>query len=444
MLNLITFNRWWDTGEVEKVYLKPYKRRLFYTIKKFLEKRQIILIYGLRRTGKTVLMYQLIDFLLKSGVDKKRILYFSFDEKIASLEELFRTYKELVLGKDILKEKRIYVFLDEIQKLENWQNQLKIFYDLYPNVKFIVSGSASLVISKGAKESLAGRVYEFVLPLLSFYEYLDFLGEKIPSVENIFNLSQLKEIYLKKERIVPLFFSYLKNGGFIEIAKEEDELEIKEYSKSILEKIIFADIPLSFKIKEPQILRAILELTASHPGFLLDYSKLAEIFKKDQRVISNYVFYLAYSLLIKLFYNFSGSRFVSERKLKKVYLGSTNFIFQFFPEKISQPEFLGKMIENLVAMFLDNNFFWKERQNEVDFVLKNNIPLEVKYKDKIEGKDLKSIFKFSQKFGSQKAIILTKEELKKEKINHLQIYFIPVWIYLLKSDEILSGDNFVP
>jgi len=357
MLNLITFNRWWDTGEVEKVYLKPYKRRLFYTIKKFLEKRQIILIYGLRRTGKTVLMYQLIDFLLKSGVDKKRILYFSFDEKIASLEELFRTYKELVLGKDILKEKRIYVFLDEIQKLENWQNQLKIFYDLYPNVKFIVSGSASLVISKGAKESLAGRVYEFVLPLLSFYEYLDFLGEKIPSVENIFNLSQLKEIYLKKERIVPLFFSYLKNGGFIEIAKEEDELEIKEYSKSILEKIIFADIPLSFKIKEPQILRAILELTASHPGFLLDYSKLAEIFKKDQRVISNYVFYLAYSLLIKLFYNFSGSRFVSERKLKKVYLGSTNFIFQFFPEKISQPEFLGKMIENLVAMFLDNNFF---------------------------------------------------------------------------------------
>lgn len=431
MLNLITFNRWWDTGRVEDIYLKPYKRPLFYELEKFLDTKQILLIYGLRRVGKTTLMYQLIDWLLKKGVGKKHILYFSFDEKIVSLEELFKNYSELVLGKDLLTEKKIYVFLDEVQKLGDWQNQLKIFYDLYPNVKFIVSGSASLIISKSAKESLAGRIFEFILPLLDFSEYLNFLGEKVPSLKNIFDLSQLREIYLKKERLSPLLLSYLKNGGFIEIAKEEDELKIREYSKSILEKVIFSDIPLSFRVREPQILKAIVELVASNPGFLLDYSKLAETFKKDQRVISNYVFYLKYSLLIKLIYNFSGSRFASERKLKKIYLASTNFIYQLNKEKFTDPEFLGKVIENLVINFSKSEFFWKERQNEIDLILENKIPVEIKYKERIYKDDLKGVLKFSQKFRAKKAIILTKDELKKEKINGIQIYFIPIWIYLL-------------
>ncbi len=434
MLHLITFNRWWDTGRVPEAYLKPFKRELFNKILKFLDAPQIILIYGLRRVGKTVLMYQLIDYLLKSGIDKKHILYFTFDEKIASLKELLEEYAGLVLGKDILTAGKIYVFLDEIQKLKDWQEQLKLFYDLYPNVKFIVSGSASLVISKGAKESLAGRIYEFILPLLSFKEYLSFLGESIPQIKNVYDFLELKEIYLKRERIFPLFFSYLKSGGFIEIAGEEDDFKIKEYSKSILERIILGDIPLSFKIKEPLILKDIIELIASNPGFLLDYTKLAEVFKKDKRVISNYIFYLQYALLIKVLSNFSGSKFSSGRKLKKVYLASTNFIFQFFQEKFFDSEFIGKIIENVVANFVNTDFFWRERKNEVDFILENKmekIPIEVKWKEKIKTKELKGILKFCEKFNSNKGIILTKDELKKEKFGSTELYFIPVWIYLL-------------
>jgi len=238
------------------------------------------------------------------------------------------------LGKDILTAGKIYVFLDEIQKLKDWQEQLKLFYDLYPNIKFIVTGSASLVISKGVEESLAGRVYEFVLPLLSFREYLNFLGKNIPRIKNIYNFSELKEIYLKRESIFPLFFSYLKTGGFIEIAGEEDEFKIKEYSKSILERVILGDIPLSFKTKEPLILKDIIELIASNPGFLLDYTKLAEVFKKDKRVISNYVFYLNYALLVKVLSNFSGSKFSSGRKLKKSLFNFYKFYFPVFSGKI--------------------------------------------------------------------------------------------------------------
>lgn len=433
MLNLITFNRWWDTGRVEKIYLKSYRRSLFSTLNKFLDVRQILLIYGLRRAGKTTLIYQLIEHLLKNKVNKKSILYFSFDEKTASLRELFNNYSELVLEKDILKEKKIYVFLDEIQKLDDWQNQLKIFYDLYPNVKFIVSGSASLVISKGAKESLAGRIYEFILPLLNFSEYLNLLGEKIESIKNIFNFNQLREIYLKKERVFPLFFSCLKKGGFIEIARENDDFKIREYSKSILEKVIFSDIPSNFKIREPQILKIILELIASNPGFLLDYSKLAETLNKDQRVIANYVSYLKYSLLVKILYNYSKSKFASERKLKKIYLGSSNFIYQLQLERFKDPQFLGKVIENLIISNSSNEFFWRERQNEIDLILEEDIPLEIKYKERIQKDELRGVIRFSEKFASRKAIILTKDKLNKEKIGNLSIFYIPVWIYLLRS-----------
>ncbi len=434
MLHLITFNRWWDTGKVPEIYLKPFKRKLFNKILKFLDTRQIILIYGLRRVGKTILIYQLIDYLLKNGIDKKYIFYFTFDEKVASLKELLEEYAGLVLGKDILTAGKIYVFLDEIQKLKDWQEQLKLFYDLYPNIKFIVTGSASLVISKGVEESLAGRVYEFVLPLLSFREYLNFLGKNIPRIKNIYNFSELKEIYLKRESIFPLFFSYLKTGGFIEIAGEEDDFKIKEYSKSILERVILGDIPLSFKIKEPLILKDIIELIASNPGFLLDYTKLAEVFKKDKRVISNYVFYLNYALLVKVLSNFSGSKFSSGRKLKKVYLASTNFIFQFFQEKFFDSECIGKIIENVVANFLKTDFFWRERKNEVDFVLEDKmekIPIEVKWKEKIKTNDLKGILNFCKKFNSNKGIILTKDELKTEKFGSTELYFIPIWTYLL-------------
>jgi predicted AAA+ superfamily ATPase len=74
MLNLIAFNRWWDTGRVEDVYLKPFKRPLFYELMKSMDMRQIIIIYGIRRVGKTTLMYQLIDHLLRNGVNRKNIL----------------------------------------------------------------------------------------------------------------------------------------------------------------------------------------------------------------------------------------------------------------------------------------------------------------------------------------------------------------------------------
>lgn len=434
MLHIATFNRWWITGNVDKIYLKPYKRDIFHTIvKKFLNARQILLIYGLRRVGKTTLMYQLINHLLQNKIDKKHIFYFSFDDQVISLEKLMNQYCEEILNNDLLKEKKIFIFLDEIQKLNNWQEQLKIFYDLYPNVKFIVSGSASGYIAKKAKESLAGRMYEFTVHLVSFFEYLTLHNVEIEPINDISNIKELKRVYIKKDMVSPLFYHYLKTGGFIEVVGEKDELKLQEYSKSIIEKVIFTDIPISFKIKHPYVLNTIVELVSSNPGFLLDYSKLSKIVSMDPRVVADYVFYLQHSFIIKLLYNFSGSFFVSERKLKKAYVNSINFMYRYNKDKFFDHQFVGKVVENLVVVNSDSRFFWKERNVEVDIINSEKIPIEVKYRNSVDKNDIKPIIKFAEKFKIKKSFIVTKDLLDSVKESGLEITFIPCWLYLLSN-----------
>src|SRR3989344_4759472 len=177
---LSEMNYWWKFGSIRKEFALPYKRKLFDEILKYLKLRQIIGIVGLRRVGKTTLIYQIIDYLIKNGINQKDIIYFSFDEAKNEPREILRVYEESII-KEKISNRKIFIFFDEIQKVEDWQNKIKVFYDLYPNIKFFISGSASLDILLKAKESLAGRIFYFSADLLSFREFLEFKGllEKI-------------------------------------------------------------------------------------------------------------------------------------------------------------------------------------------------------------------------------------------------------------------------
>ena len=142
------FNPWWKTGNVKDSWLKPYKRHIYSDIEKYTDKRQVILIWGLRRTGKTTIMFQLIQDLL-TYADKKHIFYFSFDEIVFDFKEILESYQQTVLGNNFDEvEGKIYIFLDEIQKVDDWENKIKVYYDLYPNIKFVISGSASVSLRR--------------------------------------------------------------------------------------------------------------------------------------------------------------------------------------------------------------------------------------------------------------------------------------------------------
>src|SRR3989344_9425714 len=193
------FNHWWISDKVDSELALPFKRDIYVEIENHLNKRFILALVGLRRVGKTTTMYQLIQKLIEAKIDKTAILFFSFDEISVKLNEVLETYKE-IHSKDLRAEKT-YLFLYEIQKCDEWENELKKYYDLYPKLKFIISCSESLFIRKKTKETLAGRIFEFNLSTFTFKEYL--------------KINKVKE-FKYETKIKPFLLKYIEKGGFPE------------------------------------------------------------------------------------------------------------------------------------------------------------------------------------------------------------------------------------
>jgi len=167
-------------------------------------------------------MHQLIAYLLSNGIDAKRIFYYSFDIKRKDLNRVITEYEAKILH-DKIRGKHVFLFFDEIHKLEDWENKVKVLYDLNPGVKLILSGSASLNLMRRSRESLAGRARFHYLPPLSFKEFLKFRGEKIPEREEL-------EIYKRKLEIRLGEFMY---KGFPETINME-ERKAREYVRELI------------------------------------------------------------------------------------------------------------------------------------------------------------------------------------------------------------------
>ncbi|MBI5332437.1 MAG: ATP-binding protein [Candidatus Aenigmarchaeota archaeon] len=409
-------------------YNYPKKRDLFFELVKEIESRQIISLTGLRRTGKTTILKQLIDHIIQNA-KREHVLFYSFDEDQPKIDEIIHEYENKTGISLFDANYKVYIFLDEIQKLENWQNQIKYYYDNYDNVKFFISGSASLFIKKHIRESLAGRIYEFILNPLSFTEFLVFKGRK-----EMINKPDLFSTEIEKE------FHVYQKRQFIETISESEE-KIGQYTKSIIEKIVFQDIPKIFPIENEEILIRILKIIASNPGMLSNYDELAKEIGINRITLSNYFFYLEESFMIKKIYNFSKNRLTSEKKMKKIYLSTASF-FSFLNNGIDEP----KLIENLLISLINARFFWRTPQkDEVDIVVEKNneiIPVEIKYRNIISRKDAKPLIKFCENFGIDKAIMITKNYEKEEEIREdkrlIKIIYIPAWKFALNPSRYLG------
>jgi len=420
-VNVLTdFNPWWTGEKVSGALLGRHRRPLLSQIKKYLEKRQILLVYGLRRVGKTTLFYQLIDFLLNKKIDPSNIFYFSFDEKSATIEEILKLYQEKVLKRQFSQNERFFLFFDEIQKREDWQERIKIVYDRYPNIKIFLSGSASVALQKKSKESLAGRVFDFYLKPLNFAE---FLGWR----EVAFDITKLD---LYNDKIFPFFLDYLRKGGFPEIVSETDDEIIRNYIKNtVLERIIYKDLPLEFGLKDAELLKILLEMIVTEPGMIVNFDKLARDLGRSKVTIINYFEYLKYALIIQEVKNLRPGFLVSSRKGKKIYPTNSSFCFAY-REDFYQEKVLSKIAEVVTVNFLEAAYYFRN-SFEVDVVIKlrNKIlPVEVKY-GRVEEK---SILKFLDKFEVPEGIIVSKDKYQRK--NNLKI--IPLWRFLLEGAKV--------
>src|SRR3989344_1125669 len=335
------FNPWWNGKEI---VVPSYKRHLFKDIQKYLRTKQIIAIVGLRRVGKTVLMKQII----KNNLDiknKENFFYFLFDELIAQ-------------NPDILEEILDY-YLKTISK------EVKKF-----------------------KESLAGRIYDFYMPILTFSEFLELNEMGIGDISE-FEFDKLKRFYdlniSKKPIIEEQFFKYILKGAFPELVKENDEEIIKNYIRSsVIEKIILEDIPSVFEVKRKDILYSLLEYCSKETSNLLNVTNLASVMKVNYQTIKLYLFYLSNSFLIDILYNYSKSITKQLRKNKKIHIAHPSItltIMRYSKDILNVEEVISKYVETIIfqhsKIISERIFFWRTPQKEeVDIILElnNTIP----------------------------------------------------------------------
>lgn len=401
-MDLAFLNKHWKE---EATYHFPEKRELYPSLVEALGKKLIVSLVGLRRTGKTTLLKQLINYLLEQKVPPLNILFYSFDEP-AELQNIIDEYLK-ISSKNINQEK-LYFFLDEVQKLPHWQNKVKLYYDHYPNIKFVVSGSSSIFIRKYA-ESLAGRIKEFWLNPLSFREFLQFRGKReFLGKPSLFSSELAREL------------EHFSLRQFIDVLEEPEE-SVRDYLDTLIKKVVFEDIPQVYPVEQPQFLLKIFQIIASNPGLLLDYHNLSSDLGINERTLSNYVYYLEQAFLLKKIYNYSPNQLTSEKRLKKVYPLASSFAKAEIP----------RIMEALAVTQTKCQFFWR-RTHEVDiiFLQQGKIsPIEVKYTDTPRAKDLQGLYTFMKKFKVEKGIVLTKQLERKEK----EISFIPLWKWLLEQ-----------
>lgn len=415
-LNILHFNPWWHDGKVPSE-LRGKNRDIFDEIANYINVRQMVLLTGLRRVGKTTLMYQIINKLLEQGINRYNILYFSFDEIKYEPEEVLKQYEIEILKNDLAKQ-NVFIFFDEIQKLKNWPSKIKLLYDTYSKLKIFLTGSAQITMWKQTRESLAGRFFDFTIKPLSFDEYLEFKAVTIDkNREALFE----KEIKWHLE-------DFIKTGGFIETLDMQEHMLKKYIKESLLERVIFIDISQEFKLDMPQLMFKLLEITASRPGFYLDYKNLSNDINIDQRTIANYVSYLEYSLFFQKLYNYSRNMLTSEKKTKKLYPSNTAFTFALNPT-IEFPI----LLEQFFINNLDARFFMRNPQKEeIDMIHiqnRNIIPIEIKIQRKIDRSDIKNIYKFLKKNELKQGFIITLDTETNYTEKDITIEAIPYWKY---------------
>ena len=409
---LVDSNPWW-----KKQFQIEFKdREIYEKIRKYLSLPQIIALTGLRRVGKTVLMLKIVEDYLGNGFDPTNIIYFSFDEyKEVRIRDFLKEYE--AFAEKSLTNGKYLVLLDEIQKLNGWEDQLKRLYDTFgQNIKFIISGSESLFIKHKSKETLAGRLFDFKVETLSFKEFLSFKGV------------DYKPVGLHEKELSALFNQFIYTLGFPELVNVEDKEVIKKYIKeSILEKIFYRDMPKLFKIRDLSVLESLINIFMEQPGQLVGVSELAKELGVSRQTVSNYLTYLEESFLIKKIYNFSRSRRKAERKLKKYYPTLISVDLLFREDDLSK----SKVFEWSLINQLKTEFFWRDPyKNEIDAVLANGkiTPIEIKY-----GRIEKSgMLAFMRKFNVKEGFIISLREEEVQKIDDKTVSIEPAFKFLLK------------
>ena len=409
---LVEFNPWW----AGPYHVEFQGRDVHAALRRSMGLRQALAITGLRRVGKTTLLLKLGEEAIQGGLDARRLLYFSFDEfEDLRLRNLLRAFEEV--QRMDWRSGRMLLLLDEVQKLPRWQEELKVLYDRYPNLKVVLSGSESLFIRKGWTESLAGRLLEFKVEPLSFREYLSFAGVGWQPLE------------VHRAAVVRALDDFTLTQGFPELVGVDDKATIRRHLRdSIVEKVLMRDLPRLVGVRNVAGLESILNILMEEPGQIIEYSSLAKDLAVTRQTVSAYLVFLEQAFLVRKLYNFSGSRRKVERKLRKYYPSVVSPDLTFRQEDQAR----SRVFEWLIVQQLKPSYFWRDpSQNEVDVVFPGPpvVPVEVKY-GKVE---TRGVAAFMGKHRIRQAYIVSREREETIRVKGGRIDVVPAHEFLLET-----------
>lgn len=427
---LIKQNPQWNK---EPIRTFKFKRDPFDILQKDMDHPQIIAIVGLRRTGKTVLMKQIMQGL-QGNVPDTNIGYISFDDRdfqryetAGELIDYFLTFSN--------KDEKRYLFLDEIQKVPNWPDLLKTVYDIEEGLKMVISGSSSLEL-KDSRETLAGRILTDIIPVLSFKEFVRYFGHENSISIGSFSREYDLKFLPKKEIYISLLEEYIRKGAFPELLEQSDQSFITRYIKeSVIEKVI-SDISRKIKPRREDIVNDLLIIFSRNTARLFEITNIANALGIDRNTASEYINTLENTFLIKVDHNFTKSALKRARTSKKAYIAHSCISIAMLEQGGINGSDMGHLIETIIANNLRETSFWRSPgKEEVDMILPGPIPIEIKYRDHIGKKNLAGLLRFMDRFDVRTGMVVTRDELDLNGSVGRRILRIPVWLFLLIDEK---------
>ena len=402
------YNPWWRIPSAIKEESKPQKRLAYYEALKILTHtsiRRFAVLSGMRRVGKTTILYQIMEHLIDEGINPKNILYATFDNpilKLVNVENVLSIY-EAMYPIEGMK----YILLDEIQYTENWELWMKVVYDSRKDIRLIATGSASPVLEKGSADSGTGRWSVLKIPTMSFYEYCRLLELDQPVLPEDLHLSELwnrspAQLGDLMNQFTPLknhFNRYLMVGGFPELALSDDDAYAQRMLREdVVDKVIKRDVLSLFNIRSPLLMEKLFLYLCMNGTEIFNATTAAkELENTSVTTIESYIKALEMSNLIYLAKPMDVGSKGSLKGKPKIFIADAairNAVLMI-DDALSDETELGVMVETTVYKHMLSfyqgsparlGYFRKAKDNqkEVDVVAelpRRKILCEVKYRN---------------------------------------------------------------
>ncbi len=423
------------------------KRNLFEEIKKWMTRKEIIAIKGPRQSGKTTLLEMIKEWLIKErNVNERNIVFISFEDR-ELLEKFSIDPKGMV--ERYVGEEKVYFFIDEAHYCLDLGQKLKLLYDSFKDVKFVITGSSSLELTSQTAKFLVGRMLSFELFPFSFYEYLLAKDEGLAKIyfersrkirDFIFygyDFKLGKDIFISD--LMKFLGEYLIYGGYPEVVKGKSNEEKEIVLKNIYDTYIERDVVSYLQITDTIKFRKLVSMLSFNIGDMVSYENLVINCNSYYKEILRLIDVLQQTYVIKLLRPFYKNLVTELRKNPKVYFfdfGLRNYGINNFKD-INMREDNGKLAEDFVFSELkDEKFslnFWRTTAKaEVDFILsdiKRAVPIEVKFEKMKKEKLGKSFYSFLGAYKPERALIITKDFWGEMKVGKTKVKFVPI-VYL--------------